>query len=79
MDENSSNVTTQFLSMEEISKILNISRYSVAQSIARGDLNCVKIGKIVRISQASFREFLDKNAYPKSNSAPLWMSLDNEI
>ncbi len=69
MDENHANVASPFLSMEEVSKLLNISRYCVAQAIARGELQYVRIGKKVRISQGQLQEFLRKNAYPKSDSS----------
>lgn len=50
------------LTVEEISRILNIGKTSAYELVKKGYFHSVKIGTSIRISKKSFDEWLDKYA-----------------
>lgn len=49
------------LSTQEISEILKIARNTVYELIKRGDLNCSKVGKQMRVSRAEVDSYLQRS------------------
>lgn len=47
----------QFLSIDEVAFVLNVSEQTVRKLIKKGRIHAVKIGRIYRIPQESITEF----------------------
>ena len=48
----------KFITVEEIAEVLKIHRNTVVGLIERGDLKALKIGKVWRIKEEDFNEYL---------------------
>lgn len=62
--ENLAPSTTQpfaLLTTDQAAGILALSRRSVQEHVASGDLGCVKIGRAIRFTAADLQEFVDRN------------------
>lgn len=47
-----------YASVDEMTKIINLSRSSIYEMLARGEITAIKIGKRTLVSVASARDFL---------------------
>jgi excisionase family DNA binding protein len=52
---------TTFYTVEEIADKLSVSAYAVREWIKAGKLNAIKFGRIYRITDEMFNEFIEKN------------------
>ena len=53
-----------YLSIADICRHLKVSRWTVGRLIDRRELEATKAGRNVRISEASYRTFLDRHTVP---------------
>ena len=57
---NSTNHTKRTYTVDEIAQILGIGRTAAYQLVHTGNFKSVRVGSAIRISKASFDEWLDK-------------------
>ena len=50
----------QFITITEISKMLNLNKRTVMTKVKKGIIPAYKVGKVYRIKMTDFQEYLDK-------------------
>ena len=53
-------VSTEFYTLDEVCKILNLCRQTVVKAVGRGDFKAVMIGRQWRFPKESFKRSLEK-------------------
>ena len=53
-------VDTQFYTLDEVCKILNVCRQTIVKAVGRGDLQAIMIGRQWRFPKESFKRSLEK-------------------
>jgi excisionase family DNA binding protein len=66
----------EFFSVQEVSKLLNISHSGVLYHIRSGKLKAQQVGKIYIISKEDFGDFLKRHREPKKKSKDIQTKLD---
>lgn len=66
----------EFFSVEEVSKLLDISHSGVLYHIHSGKLKAQQVGKIYIISKEDFGDFLKKHREPKKKVKNIQTKLD---
>jgi excisionase family DNA binding protein len=66
----------EFFSVQEVSKLLNISHSGVLYHIRSGKLKAVQVGKIYIISKEDFGDFLRRHREPKKKPKNTQTKLD---
>jgi excisionase family DNA binding protein len=66
----------EFFSVQEVSKLLNISHSGVLYHIRSGKLKAEQVGKIYIISKENFGDFLKKHREPKKKAKDIQTKLD---
>lgn len=56
----------QFLTVEQVSKILQLHPYTVLKYIKDGRLRGVKLGRRYRLKKSDVDEFLERNGFEKT-------------
>jgi len=51
-------MSTAFYTIDEVRKILRVSRATVDKMVASGDIPCVNLGRVRRIPKVGFDEFI---------------------
>lgn len=59
-------VEDQFLTVEQVSKTLQLHPYTVLKYIKEGKLRGVKLGRMYRLKKSDVEAFLEKNGLGKS-------------
>lgn len=66
----------EFFSVQEVSKLLNISHSAVLYHIHSGKLKAQQVGKIYIISKEDFGDFLKRHREPKKKQKVIQTKLD---
>jgi excisionase family DNA binding protein len=66
----------EFFSVQEVSKLLNISHSGVLYHIRSGKLKAQQVGKIYIISKEDFGDFLKRHREPKKKPKGIQTKLD---
>jgi len=66
----------EFFSVQEVSKLLNLSHSGVLYHIRSGKLKAQQVGKIYIISKEDFGDFLKRHREPKKKPKNIQTKLD---
>jgi excisionase family DNA binding protein len=62
MQTNETNVTRDWLTVQEMQRLLNIGSTKSYELIAMGQIPCVRIGRSIRINRRRLEEWLDQQS-----------------
>lgn len=66
----------EFFSVQEIAKLLNLSRSTILYYINAGKLKAVRVGKVYVISRENFGNFLKEHRHSKKETGENQTHLD---
>jgi excisionase family DNA binding protein len=66
----------EFFSVQEVSKLLNVSHSAVLYHIRSGKLKAQQVGRIYIISKEDFGDFLKRHREPKKKQKNIQTKLD---
>ena len=56
---------SEMLRLEEAARMCRISRTSAYRAVRRGDIPCVRIGRLIRVSRSALNDFLKGDRAPR--------------
>jgi len=56
---------TRYLKIKELARIASVNEFTLRRAITRGDLDAVRVGRCLRVSEEAFERFLKPTPHRK--------------